>query len=166
MKGPILSQTHETEAYIVGSGWFVAQGEEPETRILYGDDVTRTGYMHSLWLKSVSSALEPCSIHVVNSDSQVESPLAEDKRVHWADLEKNYGHSTSHLGKYSGWMRTHFALCGILLASDAKWLIFVEQDVLLHGQGFIEREIGKSKGGIFLVGARASLSQFNNQFMG
>jgi hypothetical protein len=62
-------------------------------------------------------------------------------------------------------MRAHFALSGALLASDASWMIYVEQDALLHGSGIIENEIAKSKLGVFLARA-INLSQFNNPSTG
>ena len=136
-------------SYIIGSGWFLDEKAEGPKWKTYGDEETRTPEMHRLWQKSIFTNTQPEMVVVVNSDSPVESPLRASKDICWVDLDKNYGHSTSHIGKYSGWMRAHCALSGVLLSSDASWMIYVEQDALLAGKRVIETEILKSKHGMF-----------------
>ena len=136
-------------SYIIGSGWFLADSHGGTNWSAFGDEETRSPEMHELWGRSILRNTQPEAVFIVDSDSPVESPLRSNSEICWVDLDKNYGHSTSHSGKYSGWMRAHFALSGVLLASDASWMIYVEQDALLHGSGIIENEIAKSKLGIF-----------------
>ena len=134
--------------YIIGSGWYLADSDGGTSWKAFGDEETRSPEMHRLWEQSILRNTQPEAVVIVDSASPVESPLRSSPEICWVDLGKNYGHSTSHSGKYSGWMRAHFALSGVLLASDASWMIYVEQDALLHGNGIIEKEIAKSKHGI------------------
>ena len=137
------------QSYIIGSGWFLAKTDSEANWAVLGDQETRSAEMHVLWEKSIFTTTKPESVYIVDSDSPIPSPLRSSSKVFWLDLDKNYGHSTSHTGKYSGWMRAHFALSGMLLATDASWMIYVEQDALLAGHEVIESEILNSRHQMF-----------------
>ena len=63
---------------------------------------------------------------------------ADDHRIEIISLPFNAGHSTKHVGKWSGWMRS--VLLGLQYAqvADVEYFVYVEQDVLLRGEGIIE----------------------------
>ena len=60
-------------------------------------------------------------------------------------LPRNPGHATVHTGHYSGWTASVLYSLEYALAADIDYLVYVEQDVLLYGQGIIEHCIARMR---------------------
>jgi len=138
--------------YVIGSGWWCDNqpeqlaNNESSSRVLYGDESIRGKAFHHLWYKSIIENTNPAKILIVDSCSPLSPPLTEqDERIEFISLNENAGHSTQHLGKYSGWMRS--VLMGLAYANccNCDYFVYVEQDVLLKGKGIIEFEIANMK---------------------
>lgn len=111
----------------------------PEQRKVTGDDAIRSSSFHALWYESICRFTSPEKILIVDSASIVAPPLnMEDQRLEIVRLNINAGHSTDHSGKFSGWMRSVLLSAEYALLCDVDYFVYVEQDVLLYGQGIIE----------------------------
>jgi len=125
-------------SYIIGSGWW-CDAAQPD-RECSGDEVIRSSAFHRLWRQSVDTFTRPEKILIVDSASPVPPPLdRNDERIEHLRLPLNPGHATVHTGPYCGW--TLSALLGLEYAHccDVDYFVYVEQDVLLYGEGIIER---------------------------
>jgi len=127
-------------SYIIGSGWWSAGSDDRDTRaVKFGDEFVRSADFHQLWYSAVDRFTDPERIVIVDSASPDKPILADDPRLVWIELSHNAGHASNHTGHLSGYTRA--VALGILyaLACDADHYVFVEQDALIHGDGFVDR---------------------------
>lgn len=132
--------------YIVGSGWWCSEGatedDKNEVRVRFGDESIRGKAFHKLWYACVDRFSSPDKICVVDSCSPVKPDLnQDDQRLHLISLNENPGHSTQHTGKYSGWMRSVLLSLSYAVNCNCDYFVYIEQDVLMYGDDFIEKEI-------------------------
>jgi GT2 family glycosyltransferase len=123
--------------YIIGSGWWCSENKENDRDKLYGDDSIRSVDFHYHWLSSIEKNTSPDKICIIDSNSPIKPKISSDKII-YIELNENGGHSTKHVGKYSGWMRSVLHSMSYAQNSNCEYYIYVEQDVLLHGKGIIE----------------------------
>lgn len=130
--------------YIIGSGWWCADNDTNNRDKYFGDDSIRSVGFHEEWKQSVYNASKPDTICIIDSNSPVKPKINRDNIV-FISLNENGGHATRHVGKYSGWMRSVLHSMSYAQNSNCDYYVYVEQDVLLVGEGIIEYCIGKMK---------------------
>lgn len=134
----------DSSNYIVTAGWWC--GEVPgETRKLQGSDYIRSVEFFKLWKESIVSNSSPKKIMVLDSASPTKPSIADLKGIEFLSITENPGHSTTHTGKYCGYMRS--VIMGITYAQccNADYWVYVEQDALLKGKGIIDHCISQMK---------------------
>ena len=126
--------------YVIGSGWWCANAKDQDGRDKFlGSDQIRGKGFHQLWYRSIDANTNPQKIIIVDSASPITPELNQaDTRIEWVSLPFNAGHSSNHLGKYCGWTRGMMVGLEYAVLSDADYFVYVEQDVLLVGQGIVE----------------------------
>lgn len=134
--------------YYITSGWWCDDNSSKVRSVEYGDDSLRTRDFFELWLSSIKENSTPIGISVIDSHSPVKPDAIN--QVDWIELDKNFGHSTKHDGKYCGVTRAF--ILGMMRAyvSDAEYWVYVEQDALLSGHGIIDNAISKMKKNVML----------------
>jgi hypothetical protein len=102
--------TNNNLNYIVGTGWWCTTQDmrsEQKQRKFLGSDFIRGRDFHKIWYKSLCENTSPKKIVIVDSNSPVKPDLnIDDHRIEFISLPFNAGHSTKHIGKWSGWMRS------------------------------------------------------------
>lgn len=130
--------------YIIGSGWWCSDHKENNRDKYFGDDSIRSVSFHKEWLNSINTNTFPDKICIIDSNSPIKPKLESDKII-FITLNENGGHSTHHIGKYSGWMRSVLHSMSYAQNSNCEYYVYVEQDVLLSGIGIIEYCINNMK---------------------
>lgn len=131
--------------YVIGSGWWCTDSEERIAGRPYrGSDVIRSAEFHHLWSAVIDAWTAPSAVLLVDSASPVKPPVS-NTRYRILQLSHNPGHSTVHSGHYSGWTASVLHSLEYALSADADYLVYVEQDVLLFGDGIIEHCIAKMR---------------------
>lgn len=150
--------------YIVGSGWWCTENAENDGRsVFYGSDWIRSKDFHKLWYWAVNEFTSPQKIFIVDSASPVAPDLSScDPRLEFVSLPINAGHSTNHLGKFSGWTRSVLLGLEYAMASEADYFVYIEQDVLISGWGIVEYCIGQMRTP-YMFGAGNGTSQVLQQ---
>jgi hypothetical protein len=127
-------------SYIIGSGWWSAGGDEFDTRRKrHGDASTRRADFHRLWYSAIDRFTDPERIVIVDSASPEKPVLRADDRLVWIELPTNAGHPTNHTGHLSGWTLSVVVGLTYALSSEADHFVYIEQDALVFGDGFVER---------------------------
>ncbi|HEM6846616.1 hypothetical protein OKT23_17240 [Providencia rettgeri] len=130
--------------YIIGSGWWCTDDKNNNRDRYYGDDTIRSAAFHREWLASITENTYSVKICIIDSNSPIKPPLLPNNII-FISLNENGGHATQHTGKYSGWMRSVLHSMSYAQNSDCEYYVYVEQDVLLFGDGIIEFCISKMK---------------------
>ena len=131
--------------YIIGSGWWCSGLNHSNAK---GDDSIRQESFHDKWMSSIFDNCKPEKIFIIDSNSPIK-PLSkwQDNNIEYISLNINANHSSNLLSgyKYCGW--TSSVLLGLQYAElcDCEYFVYVEQDVLLHGKGIIEKVISEMK---------------------
>ena len=124
--------------YIIASGWWCPDTEKRvEGRPYAGSEVIRSAEFHHLWSAVVDAWTTPSAVFIVDSASPVSPPIT-NSRYSTLRLDHNPGHATVHTGHYSGWTASVLHSLEYALSADADYLVYVEQDALLFGDGVIE----------------------------
>lgn len=130
--------------YVIVSGWWCPDDGEDSRRKLLGDDYIRSAEFHKVWYAAVDKYTNPEKILIVDSASPQPPPLnGDDPRVEYVRLSLNAGHSTNHQGKYCGYTRAILVGLEYALQCDADYLVYVEQDALVYGDGIVEHCINR-----------------------
>lgn len=132
-----MKKLFDNKNYVVTSGWWCGKVDD-EKRVRYGSESIREVSFFSKWKESVLNNTTPRKIMVFDSASPVKPDNSQLNGIEFLSLVNNPGHSTNHNGHYSGYTRS--VLMGITYAAmcDADYWVYVEQDVLLNGNGIIE----------------------------
>ena len=128
--------------YIIHTGWWCEDGDNSTNRKKYfGDELQRKKEFHNLWYKSICAFTDPDKIIMIDSASPVKPDLhTEDNRIEFLSLPFNAGHSTILKGvKLAGVSRSYMLGAFYAFLSDIEYYVYVEQDVLLYGEGIIEK---------------------------
>lgn len=132
--------------YIIGSGWWCSENDgesDSVNRKLLGDNTIRSKEFHNLWYESVCNNSCPEKIIIIDSNSPIKPELnTVDQRLELISLPVNSGHSTSCKGQFCGWTKSVLLGLQYAILSEVDYFVYVEQDVLLHGQNIIEHCIG------------------------
>lgn len=150
-----------TYNYVITSGWWCGEAKN-EKRTRHGSDAIREVDFFSQWKESVLNNTNPMKIMVLDSASDIKPSSAQLNGIEFISINENPGHSTNHTGKFSGYMRS--IIMGITYAKlcDADYWVYVEQDVLLKGQGIIEYCLSKMKKP-YMFGSGRGTPQFLQQ---
>ena len=143
--------------YVIGSGWYSNASAEhsgslqPHCR---SSKRCRQPEFHHLWYHFINKYTSPRKIIIVDSDSEIPPPInTQDSRIELLRLDKNYGHAVDAQKclSMSGWERAVImgALYAHLCESD---YLYVEQDCLVRGFGWVEACYRAFKRGKIMVG--------------
>jgi hypothetical protein len=137
---------------VVGSGWWCDRFSHEWS---IGAHSTRSIAFFDVWYRQVVRCLAPERIVVTDSASPIKPDHLSYPGVQWVELDRNYGHPNDvRVGKvktkYSGFTRSVINGAMYALCCDADYYVYVEQDCLLSGDGFLARAIGSSADDILL----------------
>lgn len=127
--------------YVIGTGWYCGPLDKNNSeRKILGDSIIRGSEFHHIWFETLMHYTKAKRIIMVDSASETKPPLCEKgkKIVELISLEINPGHATKHRGAYSGWMASVILGIEYAMMSDFDYFVYVEQDLLLKGEGIIE----------------------------
>ena len=129
------------QSYMIGSGWWCDEqpGVLPHHK---GIGYIRSQDFHKIWYQLINKFTHPERILIVDSASPIPPPInLDDKRIEVHCLAKNLLHATVCKDQFCGW--TASVMTGLLdcMFSDIEYFVYVEQDVLLYGEGIIEKAI-------------------------
>lgn len=127
--------------YIIGSGWWCGNDTREN---LFGDDEIRSLDFHEKWYQSIIDNTNPDKIVIVDSASPVKPKLNKnDDRLEFLSLNNNAGHSTNLRDgfRFCGWTASVLLTLQYTELCDTDYFVYVEQDVLLKGNGIIENVI-------------------------
>jgi glycosyltransferase involved in cell wall biosynthesis len=156
---------------VVGSGWW--SDDTPHDWTI-GTADTHAPAFFRIWLRLVRKYLSPERIVVTDSCSPLKPPAADRDGVEWIELDRNYGHANDiRLGrirtKHSGFARSVFLGATYALACDADYYVYVEQDCVIRGEGFLDAIVAGMKhpialgaptaGGVGIEGPAAPMLQ-------
>jgi hypothetical protein len=135
--------------YIIGSGWWCSENSEQtcnNKRKLMGAPIIRKADFHSKWYESVISNTNPEKIVIIDSNSPIKPNLnKEDNRIVFISLPSNSGHSVDCTEKFCGWTKSVILSLQYAVLANVDYFVYVEQDVLLRGNGIIEHCIHNMK---------------------
>lgn len=129
--------------YVVGSGWWCnnPKGVDIEHgKHKVGHRLIRSLTWHGIWKRVLFEHANPVKTIVVDSASPV---IPEhDDRVEWVRLDRNYQYAGL---KYNGWIR------GFMVGAWYAWnceadFIYVEQDCLVIGEGWVDKLYERAEG--------------------
>lgn len=137
---------------VVGTGWWC---EGDRTAGVVGSNAQRSQYFFDLWYHCVQRYIAPEKIIVVDSASPVRPRLDDKPNVEFVSLDRNYLHSRALaqrvlVTKYAGWTRSVFLSACYAAMCDADYYVYVEQDCLIHGEGFLQEGVSRGASGIWL----------------
>jgi hypothetical protein len=124
---------------LICTGWYCS--DEPRTYQTFGDDSIRNNSFRPLWWHSVDTFIKPQHVLVVDSAS----PLKPDDHLHtltkYSNIEllNNPGHAQNCITHYAGCMAAMILGLDFALHNDVDFFLYVEQDALVYGKGFIEK---------------------------
>ncbi len=140
-------------SYIIGTGWWC--GKESDTnRKTFGSEAIRGKDFHKIWSESIKRTTTPDRILMIDSASPVKPDLDSELPIKMVELNQNTGHSTNlkQGNKFCGWMSSVLLSLEYASLCECDYYVYVEQDVLLHGDDIIERCILESNGADYLFG--------------
>jgi hypothetical protein len=131
---------------VVGSGWWCADSPHDWT---IGAPATRSVAFFDVWYGQLLRCLEPERIVITDSASPIKPDYLSYPRVHWIELDRNYGHPNDlRTGRirtrYSGYTRAVINGAMYALCCDADFYVYVEQDCLLYGEDFLTHAVGNA----------------------
>lgn len=149
--------------YVISSGWWCgAVSDRNADRVEYGSsEIRKVDFFHE-WITSVKSFTSAKKILIVDSASEMRPDIGDYPEIEWVRLNENAGHSTSHVGVYSGVTRAHVVGMTYAFACGVDYWVYIEQDALIYGDGIVERAIASMRHPIML-GAGAGTPQPTQQ---
>lgn len=145
---------------VVGSGWWCDRQAREWT---VGDPATRTPAFFEVWLRLVRRYIRPDLIVVTDSCSPIKPRVSAREGVTWVELDRNYGHANDlRFGlmatKYSGGTRSRIIGCTYALCCDADYFVYLEQDCVIRGAGFIDAALRGTRQSI-VIGDRTAMGR-------
>lgn len=146
--------------YIICSGWWCDQeSEDGGSYRVGGDSAIRSSSFHDIWYRSIDAFTNPEKILIVDSNSPTPPRLnPDDRRLEYLRLPSNPGHSTMCSDKFCGWSQSAILGMQYALACGVDYVVYVEQDALLYGNGIIEHAI-RSMSSPYAFGGGANTPQ-------
>merc|ERR1712000_633426 len=83
----------------------------------------------------------------------------------WLSMSENFGHSTRHIGKYSGVARSIILSMMYAYLNDFDYWVYIEQDALIYGDNIIEKSIDQSRKGVILGCGRGTPQEIQQSLM-
>ena len=133
-------------SYVIGSGWWCDESDEQAWNT-QGDAAIRSRNFHQLWYQGISRYTSPRKIVIIDSASPMPPLLNHnDPRLEFISLPVNSGHATTCPHTWCGWTKSFMA--GLVYAAlcEVEYYVYIEQDVLLKGEGLIEHAIDHMRG--------------------
>jgi len=150
--------------YVIGSGWWCTDsGERVAGRPYAGSDVIRSAEFHHLWSAVVDAWTTPSAVIIIDSASPARPPVT-NTTYQTTRLSHNPGHATVHTGHYSGWTASVLHSLEYALSADADYMVYVEQDVLLFGEGIIEHCIERMRKSLMFGGGAGTPQPLQQSF--
>lgn len=149
--------------YLIASGWWSCQENEDTRDNLIGDSQIRDITFHDIWRKSIDTFTSPSEIMVIDSASPNQPVNIMGEK--WIQMQKNFGHSTNHIGEHSGYTRAIFVSMMYAYANDFDYWVYIEQDAVIYGENFIENTIASSHKGIIYGSGDGTPQQIQQSLM-
>lgn len=129
-----------TRGYVVGTGWWCDEtADHAGTQHNDSTAQIRTREFFDLWFECVDRYTDPEKILVVDSNSPVTPDLPDDDRLEFLSLDANFGHYVDgDPERMCGVERVHLMSALYAYLNDCD-LIYIEQDCLVLGDGWVER---------------------------
>ena len=127
--------------YIVFKGWWCEDVNLDNRKKLLGSDAIRSKDFHKLWMDSIKQGANASEIIIIDSNSPIKPEVIDNEKI--ISLADNFGHSTNHKGKYCGVTRAHITGVFYALINDYDYCVYLEQDAIIIGEGFVEKCIKK-----------------------
>jgi hypothetical protein len=172
-----VPDSHAHPKIVVGSGWW-SDGVARDWTV--GELVTRSPAFFEVWLRLVRKYIQPDVIVVTDSRSPMKPRAAARDSVTWIELDRNYGHALDIRNgliatKFSGGTRSRIMGCTYALCCDADYFVYVEQDCVIHGEGFIDAALNgtthplvigdRTIGGRSIFPVRIAVPMYQNSVM-
>jgi len=124
---------------LICSGWF--SSEETRTYKTFGDDSIRKPSFRPIWWQSVDTFINPHHVLIVDSASPVKSDDQLYTATKFSNIEllKNPGHSQNCETHYCGYMASVILGLEFALHNDVDFFLYIEQDALVYGKGFLDK---------------------------
>lgn len=124
---------------LVCTGWY--SSEAPRSYVTFGDDAIRKKDFRPLWWKSLDTYVRPQHVLIVDSASPVkpEDEHFTTTKFQYIELLRNPGHSQNCTSHYCGYMASVILGLEFALHNDVDLFLYVEQDALIYGDGFVEK---------------------------
>ena len=79
-------------SYIISSGWWCdGSGQHAGSLCNSSDNIIRKEEFFDLWYYSIDKYTDPKKIIIIDSNSPVKPFIADDPRIEWVSLIKNFG---------------------------------------------------------------------------
>jgi len=150
-------------SYIIASGWWSTKKEEDSRAVFYGDDSQRTVDFHRLWLTTINRFCKPKEILIIDSASPLKPKKNHEEK--WIEMADNFGHSTNHIGKYSGVTRSFIMSLTYSYLNDYDYWVYIEQDCLVYGENIAEIAIKSMKHDIMFGDGSGTPQPMQQSFM-
>jgi hypothetical protein len=124
---------------LVTTGWYASH--ESRSYRTSGDDLIRGAAFRPLWWRSMDTFIKPQHVFIVDSASPVKANDAAytSTDCRCVELLINPGHSQNTRHFYSGWSAGIIMGLEYALNCDVDMFLYVEQDVLVYGDGIVEK---------------------------
>jgi len=124
---------------LICTGWY--SSDEARTYQTFGDESVRNQSFRSLWWQSVDTFIKPNHVLVVDSASPVKphDHLFSSTKTTHLELLINPGHAQNCTTHYAGCMAAMMIGMEFALHNDVDFFLYVEQDALVYGKGFVEK---------------------------
>lgn len=129
--------------YVITTGWWCSAGDQEDRAELIGDDSIRGREFHDLWYNAIRQTGSKANIYIIDSNSPIKPHLNDGEYL--IPLEKNFGHSTRCEYRWAGVTRAHILGMTLAIVNGYDHWVYIEQDALLSGDGFIEKCIDAMK---------------------
>lgn len=125
--------------YIIGTGWWCdGSGKHASSVNNNSTDLTRHQKFSLIWSHFIKKYSNPQRIIVVDSNSP--EPFEAIIDYDFIRMTRNFGHAINCDTHLCGWTRSLLISAFYAFMNDMHY-VYIEQDVLIHGENIIERAI-------------------------
>lgn len=126
--------------YVIGSGWWCDDSRKHAGSVNNNStDATRDQNFFNIWYQLIEKYTKPEKILVTDSASPiVPSGLTDGKNaIEFIRLKRNFMHAAVCDTQFCGWTRAFMSGAFYAFINDCDY-VYIEQDVLIHGDGIVE----------------------------
>jgi len=149
--------------YLITTGWWCNDKENLDRSKSFGDDTIRGKDFHQLWYSAIRATGSKANIYIIDSASPVKPEINEGESL--ISLVQNFGHSTVCNYKLCGVTRAHILGMNLALLNEYDYWVYIEQDALVYGKGFIENAIKSMKGNMAFGNGKGTAYPAQQSFM-